>query len=277
MAQRCKRISGKACSITDASGNTQYTYDTAGRLKTQVSKINGVNYTLTYAYDSYSRLQSLTYPGGNKITYEYNNWSQVSKVSGLIGGVQKTIATIEQQPLRPIHKVTFGNGVVRQYSYDTNDRLTGISSPSIQGLGFSYNNNNQITAVTNSINAALPQQLFGYDEVGRLGSVTSSAGDQSWTFDANGNRETHTWGGAVDDYVPNSGNNRIPTITGSRAKNFTFDSLGNTTAKSGYGGNQSYTYDAFDRMSSVTHSGGTTYYANNGLNQRSLRPCRSHH
>lgn len=95
-------------------------------------------------------------------------------------------------------------------------------------------------------------------------------------FDANGNRRSHTWGGMTDIYLPQATSNCIPTITGTRAKTFGFDTgvLGNIdSGTSATAGNQSYGCDAFNRPSSITAASGTTNYAINAAEPAGEEDC----
>lgn len=82
---------------------------------------------------------------------------------------------------------TAGNGLPATLGYDTDNRLTAISVPGVQSLSFTYDNADRIAQVGNGIDGSLTQ-YFGYDEESRLRSVYSSADNESFQYDANGNR-----------------------------------------------------------------------------------------
>ena len=94
--------------------------------------------------------------------------------------------------------------------------------------------------------------------------MTASGADQAWAYDLNGNRTSHTWGGATDAYVTASASNRLSSITGTRPRSFAYNARGNTTT----GGTNTYGYDAFDRLNLVTKGATTTNYRINALGQR---------
>ena len=94
--------------------------------------------------------------------------------------------------------------------------------------------------------------------------MTASNADQGFTWDANGNRTSHAWGGATDTYITSSVGNRLTSITGPRAKSFSYDGNGNVLAGAGV----TYTYDAFNRLKTAVKAGVSTTYAVNGLGQR---------
>ncbi|MDT0498073.1 RHS repeat-associated core domain-containing protein [Algiphilus sp. W345] len=94
------------------------------------------------------------------------------------------------------------------------------------------------------------------------------ATNTTWTLDGNGNWKTHYWSNATDTYVFDGTSNRITSVSGSRSKSFSYDSLKNITNKSGYGGTYSYTYDDFNRLKTVVNGSNTTTYTYDANGQR---------
>jgi len=143
---------------------------------------------------------------------------------------------------------TSSNGLSNTLGYDTDGRLTAIWVPGVQTLGFTYDNADRITQVANGIDTALTQN-FGYDDQSRLLSVYASADNESFQYDANGNRLMQT--GTVDTVSATS--NRLASAGGTT---YGYDAQGNTTTVNGAA---TYHYDAFHRMDSA---GGMAYYVN---------------
>lgn len=207
--------------------------------------------------------------------YEYNNdpWGNVTAVKAVINGVTSTVASnVAYLPYGPVLSWNFAGGALRWHEYDEDRRLLSKQwyngANSVFTVGGIYNTADEITSLQrNYPGQATQTQNFGYDAVSKLASVTATGANQGFAYDANGNRTSHTWGGVTDGYATATPGNRVPSITGSRAKSFSYDALGNLSSKSGYGGNFSYGYDAFNRLSSVT-SASTTSYSYNALNQR---------
>lgn len=267
----CANGKGRLCSLANASGATSYTYTSDGQLDTQVATINGATYTVDWDYDLRARMTRVQHQYGSSATavdYAYNDEDEVTGVTATVnGGAAQTLASgLIYVPFGPRTKLIYGNGAVRNQTYDLDLRLKTIATTGIQSLTYTLNANDLITKITNGIDSTVTQ-TFGYDELSRLKSLTATAGNQTWTFDGNGNRETHAWGGLSDDYVPDPTSNKLPTVLGTRGKTFAHDALGNVTNRVGYGGNQTYAHDAFNRLASVTAS-STTSYAYNPLNQR---------
>ena len=267
---------GRLCTITDASGTSSYTYRQNGQLASQTAVISGSSYSTSWAYDQRERVTGITYPGGMVVNYAYDTQSNVTGITATIGGVTSTVAshvTYAGMGFGPRAQMRMGDGSGRQssWTYDANYRLTNTKATNLHNLTFGYDLGNRLTGITDGITAANSQTL-GYDSLDRLTSVTSTGvGNQGWTFDLNSNRESHTWGGLTDDYLPDLYSNRIGSLTGSRAKTYTHDLRGNTATESGWRGSYTYGYDAFNRQTSVTKNGVTTTYSYNALNQRTRK------
>ncbi|MEO5812232.1 MAG: RHS repeat domain-containing protein [Rhodanobacter sp.] len=84
------------------------------------------------------------------------------------------------------------NGLANTIGYDSDLRPIGISVPGVENMAFSYDAANRITQITNGMNATWSQSL-SYDPLDRLTAMTSSAGNESYQYDAVGNR-THQVG-----------------------------------------------------------------------------------
>lgn len=108
-------------------------------------------------------------------------------------------------------------------------------------------------------------QTFGYDELDRLTTYTTPSTNQSYTYDSDGNRLTHTVGATPPyTYTYHSTNNRL-TNTGPTAKTYLYDAVGNITAD----GRNLFTYNARGRLTQVTYNTtSSNTYQINGLGQR---------
>ncbi|WP_161628921.1 RHS repeat-associated core domain-containing protein [Solimonas flava] len=267
----CTNGHGLLCGVTDSSGAKMYTYTPTGRLASQAQTIAGTVFATAWTYDYRDRIKAVIYPGGNQVLYEYNLHDQVTAVRSVIGGNSSNVLTsVRYVPYGPRTAATYGNGISWSSAYDQDYRRTGISAGTVQSLGYTYNVLDEITKIANGTTSSLTQN-FSYDALSRLAAVTSSSGNQGWTFDGNGNRLTHAWNSATDTYQPAATSNRLPTITGTRTKSFTHDLLGNITSKTGYNGNFSYTYDSLGRLKTSSTGSNTTTYTYNAFNQRTRK------
>ena len=268
----CLNGIGRLCAVTDSSGSTQYTYTKLGQIKTRTSTINGVTYVMNYGYDVYGRLSTETYPNGVQLRYSYNSRNKNNKIEALINGTWQVVVTDKTQD-NPTHTMLeFGNGLTRATVYHPDGLISTIKTTGIQDLALIYNSGAEITKITNAVNTTATQD-FTYDGASRLKTVTSGLGNQSWSYDANGNRTSHTWGGSTDTYTSPTIGNRLPNTSSSipsRTKNFHYDSLGNIKSwGSPASQGMNYNYDTLNRLSFWTGSlGQPTTYHYNAFHQR---------
>ena len=98
----------------------------------------------------------------------------------------------------PRSSAIYGNGMSIGIGYDTDYRRTYTTSGAYRTT-LDYDVLDRVSSITNHLYSPLSQS-FTYDADSRLTGVTAAAGNQAFTYDLDGNRESHTWGGIVDDY-----------------------------------------------------------------------------
>lgn len=267
----CSNGIGQLCATSDGVTSTGYGYTKDGQLSVQVKNISGVSYFTYWSYDASGNLIGESRENdGNKVIYEYDGLNRVSAVKVKTAtSTQTVVSNVTYEPYGGIKNWTYGNGLSRQVSYDQDYRLTGIISSGIQNLSHSYNANNWMTQINNGLDGNKTTS-YAYDALGRLNKASSNQYTESWQQDSNYNRTSRTGNtNAVTNYVIGQGN-RLTSTTGSEAKNFTYDVLGNLTQKTGYGGTANYTYDGFNRLKSV-NTGSTVSYDYDVSNLRSRK------
>jgi RHS repeat-associated protein len=119
--------------------------------------------------------------------------------------------------------------------------------------------------------------MFGYDALGRVTSFSgftsaSTSENQTFTYDANGNRLSAATNGTVQTYTYASGTNRLASVAqgGQNVSTNTFDAAGNMVSD----GSRTFAYDARGRMvQSVVGTLTTNYqYNGHGLRVRKSNP-----
>jgi len=270
VASDCPNGIGRLCSMTDSSGSVSYEYTALGQVSRQTSVINNSAYIIGYSYDIYGRLSIETYPNGVQLRYSYGLDNQVNKIEALVNGTW-SVAVTDLGFNSPTSKLLqYGNGLQRLTTITADDLISNISTANVQNLTMDYNAAGEITRITNGVNTD-QSRTFTYDSASRLKSVASNNGSQSFIYDANGNRTTHTVNGVADIYNTSSSNNRISTITGGRPKAFSYDANGNTISKTGNGGDITYVYDALNRLKATNGTASPLSIFNNGFNQRVMK------
>lgn len=266
----CENGKGRLCGFSDSSGFNAFSYSRRGQLLKHQQVINGISFITSHLYDSYGRRIETTYPNSVIVSYTYNIDNTISKISAYVNGSWQVV--LDKKRYLNYEEKIHSNGIITKEYFDKDGRVTSISS-SVQSLTFGYKPHlDLISSITNNANPTA-SQTFGYDNANRLTNVTSSLGNQIFTYDGNGNRLSHTWGGSVDTYTVPTIGNRLPSVTNaseSRTKFYTYDPVGNVVSwgsPAASGGN--YTYDALNRLKkSSTSIAANTYYLNNALNHR---------
>ena len=202
---------------------TRYNYDIAGRTQTSIYPDST---TITKSYDTRNRLVSIAKNNTSLVSFQYNNADQ---------------PTVKN----------FGNGVSSNLQYDIANRLSSISTAggSIQNTLFTYDKERNKTSINRLNNPALSEQ-FLYDNSERLinykrGVIGGAPTIQNtYSYDAVGNRISANLNGTSTTYTPNNLNQITNSNSGAQNINFIYDNNGNLT----YDGAFYKTYDAEGRL-----------------------------
>ena len=199
-----------------------FVQDALGRLTSQTGPLGTIGYT----YDAAGRRLTMSYPGSVlTVNYDYDVTGNVTKIreNGATSGVG-VLATYAYDDLGQATSVTFGNGSVQSFAYNTGSQLTTLTND----LGGS--------ATTHDLT-----QTFSYNPAGQIGSVTRSNDAYAWQAHYNVDR----------NYVAD-GLNRIMSAGG---VGFTYDARGNLTSD----GTNSYTYTAENLLKTGPSSATLAY------------------
>lgn len=271
---------GRLTSTTHPLGSTQYTYDPQGRVLTDIQRINAtaganslrVTRTVSYTYDSAGNVATLTYPSGRIVTIGYVDGlpdSLTLKARSTANAVT-LLSQIQWNPFGTPKSWLWQNGtstVAHTFVTDTSGRLVRSRLGKLL-RDITYDAGDRITRYTHydagtGAAMAASDQSFGYDELGRLVSV--SANGSSWLigYDANGNRASVTLDGTARTYTTAATSNRLASLA-NPVRSFGYDNAGNTTSDAGY----SATYDVTGRLTQLVTGAVTWNYAYDGLGRR---------
>ena len=233
---------GNAISV----GNVSYSYNWSGLIS---SKIDGQGNEVDYYYDSLYQLSGVS-TDGLAVSYDYDKYGRLESVTDSKG--QTTTYTYDS--VGNILSITYPNGVVTTNRYDSTNLIVSIYTINANGdilQDYSYTrdlNGNIIEADEGTRTVA-----YEYDALGRLTkeTVEDSAGTHvtEYTYDANFNRISKTVDGVVTSYTYNE----INQLVQAGYMTYTYDNAGNLVSQSRNGTLVvSYEYDGFNRLISIT-------------------------
>ena len=252
---------GKLTTLTGGAGDINYTYNPQGRIATR-SQNAGLagNLTTRYGYNGAGQLTSITYPSGKLVQYGYNANGQLNSI---IADRQPVLQSARYQPFGPVAGWTWGNNAPYQRQFDSDGRLFSYPlANNSRVLGF-----DTASRITNSTDTSSGNTLYSYDELDRLKTWQPPNTNQSYYYDANGNRVSLVIGGNSYSNSISPTSNQLQSVAGPSAKTYSYNNSGNRTND----GLNSFGYNAAQRLSSVTNSAGTIRYTLNALGQRSLK------
>jgi len=268
-------------SATNNAGTVTLTYDALNRITSETFD----GRTTSYQYNIAGRTQTLIYPDGSTVIKEYDTRNRLVKI------LKDSVVIVEYayNNDNQLTNKTFANGVSSNMQYDFANRLTSISTANgtIQNTSFTYDKEMNKTAITRNNNPLLSEQ-FTYDNGYRLtnykrGPVGSPVTQNSYTYDAVGNRTLANINGTISNYSINN-LNQITAVSGGQNVSFTYDGRGNLTfdgifyklydAEGRLISDSSsptnvinYTYDAFNRRVIKNSNGIALKYGYSGLSQ----------
>lgn len=260
----CTNGKGRLCSTSGPNSATAFTYEPDGRLRQRTETITGngtqTSHATLYYYDTKGRLNAITYPSGVIVGYGYNSASgKLTAMTVNIGGtISNVVTNVGYQPFGPATGWTYGNGLTRGYAYDLDGRLTSATAKngatSVQNLAYSYDANDRITGITNGVTSSLTQS-YGYDVLSRLKTVTSTSGNQAFNWDANGNKTQHNW--TSNELVTvNAANNQTTAMA---SHSYTYDGRGNRATQKYGSSTATYGYDGFNRTTGISRNAAASY------------------
>jgi RHS repeat-associated protein len=185
---------GRIVMVKDQSGGEERSYGKLGEVTTEVKTVVGFTgagpdaYRTEYAYDTFGRLRTLTYPDGEVLTYQYDAGGLLRGAVGQKGGVTYPyIKRLEYDKFEQRAFLEAGNGVRTQYSYrPDNRRLANLkAAPAggipFQNLAYDYDKVGNVLSLTNKVDLPPPSQFggpskqtFAYDDLYRLTSASGS-------------------------------------------------------------------------------------------------------
>ena len=190
---------GRRTGMSDASGQSAWSYDANGNLASVVRSTAGQTKTVSYTYSYNGMLQSITYPSGLQVQYGYDAAGRPISAQCISTACSNVffVDNATYAPQGALASVVLGcgswppcaGGVVASSSY--NNRLQPASAVDRNGstslLSYTYSflnggmNNGNVISVTNNLVTGRGQS-YTYDFLNRLATAQSQAmtGSDCW-------------------------------------------------------------------------------------------------
>ncbi|HMN00461.1 MAG TPA: RHS repeat-associated core domain-containing protein [Anaerolineales bacterium] len=246
---------------------TSWTYDERGRVVTEAKQITGGGQFVTsFTYNSADLPVTMTYPDGEVLDYDYNNDMRLTSIAGLADYVQ----SIAYDSAGRMTQMTRGNGILTTtYAYfnwnQQGGRLQQLATvrPSnqttLQNFTYSYDSVGNIMTINDSLSG--PQtQNFTYDALDRLVSANATGGTNG-LYD-----EAYSYNSTTGNLASKAGVNYTYSTTHKHAvaglsngNSYSYDDNGNMTTRNVDGQTYTLSYDAENRLVSVSGAATANY------------------
>ncbi|WP_319563286.1 SpvB/TcaC N-terminal domain-containing protein [Marispirochaeta sp.] len=228
-SQTDENQAGRLVRRSDSSGTIEYRYGKLGEVLFTNRSLNRLSPAAPsksaetgFVYDYLGRLESITYPDTELVSYSYNAGGQVNHVEGLSKG--STTVYIEEIGYDEYSQrvyMEYGNEVVTEYSYNPYRRWLDTivtTNPGgyreYQNIEYSFDPVGNIEGYSNEVYGYSTEQQYSYDALNQLVSAAgtyehtpfntqvdyTSRYSQEYDFDSLGNFSSKT---SSQGYSPN--------------------------------------------------------------------------
>ena len=161
---------GQRTGMSDASGQTAWSYDKMGRVVTEERTIGSITKTLSYSYNLDGSLASVTYPSGRTVTYTPSAVGRATSAKDVANSINY-VTSATYAPQADLATANYGSSITFSATYDTHrlwpTDLKGATSSTFFELKPSYNYNSTVSGVTNALTSGRTQS-YTYDNLNRL-------------------------------------------------------------------------------------------------------------
>ncbi|MBX3711828.1 MAG: RHS repeat protein [Lysobacter sp.] len=195
---------GRLAKMTDHSGGTVYCHDRFGQLVRKVQRTMGKTFVQRWQYAANGRLQSMTYPDGSIVDYQYDPQGRMVEMGVTIagrarekvaydvlyhpwGGPARWRSMMDRMEVRTLN-LNGQPGIVQAQNI-AELPIDGIS------LGYEFDEVGNLKRLRDGNQADPPERIYGYDALNRLTEAKDAANVvwQSYSYDKTGNRQTAGW------------------------------------------------------------------------------------
>ena len=263
---------GRLALVEDASGGEAYYYGRQGEVtktvRTVMASVADIRtYVYGATYDSWNRVQTMTYPDGEVVTYHYNAAGQVESMTSNKQGRQSVIVDrIGYDKEGHTVYTKLGNGTETTYTYDRQRERLQVMNLTADGQAvmenrYQYDAVDNILGITNAANPTSLTKLnkaklggrsshtYEYDELNRLIHASGKAKRASYDMVMSFGRMSE----------PLTKVQKVDSTTTAKSYNFAYKYEDNNhpTAPTQIG-HDHYTYDANGNPTLVTNDSANT-------------------
>ena len=263
---------GRLALVEDASGGEAYYYGRQGEVtktvRTVMASVADIRtYVYGATYDSWNRVQTMTYPDGEVVTYRYNAAGQVESMTSNKQGRQSVIVDrIGYDKEGHTVYTKLGNGTETTYTYDKQRERLQVMNLTADGQTvmenrYQYDAVDNILGITNAANPTSLTKLnkaklggrsshtYEYDELNRLIHASGKAKRASYDMVMSFGRMSE----------PLTKIQKVDSTTTAKSYNFAYkyEDSNHPTAPTQIG-HDHYTYDANGNPTLVTNDSTNT-------------------
>jgi len=263
---------GRLALVEDASGGEAYYYGRQGEvtktIRTVMASVADIRtYVYGATYDSWNRVQTMTYPDGEVVTYHYNAAGQVESLTSNKQGRQSVIVDrIGYDKEGHTVYTKLGNGTETTYTYDKQRERLQVMNLTADGQTvmenrYQYDAVDNILGITNAANPTSLTKLnkaklggrsshtYEYDELNRLIHASGKAKHASYDMVMSFGRMSE----------PLTKVQKVDSTTTAKSYNFAYkyEDSSHPTAPTQIG-HDHYTYDANGNPTLVTNDSTNT-------------------
>ena len=263
---------GRLALVEDASGGEAYYYGKQGEVtktvRTVMASVADIRtYVYGATYDSWNRVQTMTYPDGEVVTYHYNAAGQVESLTSNKQGRQSVIVDrIGYDKEGHTVYTKLGNGTETTYTYDKQRERLQVMNLTADGQTvmenrYQYDAVDNILGITNAANPTSLTKLnkaklggrsshtYEYDELNRLIHANGKAKRASYDMVMSFGRMSE----------PLTKVQKVDSTTTAKSYNFAYkyEDSNHPTAPTQIG-HDHYTYDANGNPTLVTNDSTNT-------------------
>ena len=216
-----------------------------------------------YQYDDFGSLQSILYPDGSKVLYNYN---EIGKIQSVAKNNELIVQDVQYGPHEKAEIIKYANGVIQNLQYDANKQYRLVNKTAsnngvvLQDISYTYDPVGNILNIKDSGTALPKDAYYSYDDLNRLINsnivLSGETVNESYTYSPVGNILSKT---GVGNYQYNY--SKFPyAVTRAGSNSYSYDTKGNLITELRGGEIFKYEYDYLNRLSSASTSNGISYY-----------------